>query len=80
MEKLVYILGTPAATDGASLRTALLEKTVPKLRDAGATRISVNVSDEDVAQGSAVAISRRDPPIRAAVSFWMDNADDRAPC
>ena len=33
-----------------------------------------------MAAGAGVTISRSTPPIRAMVSFWMDNADDRAPC
>ncbi|MCZ6463663.1 MAG: EthD domain-containing protein [Proteobacteria bacterium] len=80
MEKLVYLLSREASAPGADLRAALIEKAAPALRRAGASRISVNVNDEDVARGAGVTISRSDPPIRAMVSLWMENADDRAPC
>jgi hypothetical protein len=80
MEKLVYVISQEASLPGADLRAALVEKAAPALRAAGASRISVNVGDEEVAAGAGVTISRSTPPIRAMVSFWMDNADDRAPC
>ncbi len=80
MEKLVYLITREADLPGADLRGALIEKGVPALREAGASRISVNVEDEEVAQGTGVRIRRSVPPIRAMVSFWMQNSDDRAPC
>ncbi len=80
MEKLVYLISRKSDVPGADLRGALIEKAVPALREAGASLISVNVDDEDVAQGSGVTIRRSYPPIRAMVSFWMQNADDRGPC
>ena len=78
MEKLVYLIYGDADLPGATLRTALIEKAVPTLRSAGASQIAVNVHDEDTAAGRP--IRRSDPPIRAMVSFWMQNADDRTPC
>ena len=80
MEKLVYLIDRDAGVPGADLRAALVEKCAPLLRAAGATRIGVSVDDEHVAAGTGVLIRRSDPPIRAMVSFWMENADDRAPC
>lgn len=80
MEKLVYLLTRDGEAPGADLRAALVEKAVPALRAAGSSQISVNVDDEHVAQGEPVAIRRSQPPIRAMVSFWMQNADDRAAC
>ena len=80
MEKLVYLLHRGASVSGSKMRDHLILKVAPELRAAGATQISVNVADEDVAAGEKVVISRSDPPIRAMVSFWMQNADDREPC
>ena len=40
----------------------------------------MNVDDEDVAAGAGVRIRRAEPPIRAFVTFWLENADDRGPC
>ena len=75
MEKLVYLLTREADASGADLRTALIEKVAPVLRENGCSAISVNVNDEDVAQGAGVTIRNLDPPIRAMVSFWMQNSD-----
>ena len=80
MEKLVYLLTREPDVPGADLRSALIEKTAPAMRQAGASRISVNVNDESVSAGQAVTICHSNPPIRAMVSFWMENADDRGPC
>ncbi len=80
MEKLIYLLHQFSSTPGADLRTALLDKAAPALRDAGAVQITVNVNDEHVSAGAGVTISRSDPPIRAMISFWLQNADDRGPC
>ena len=80
MEKLVYLLNADPQASGADLREGLIEKAAPALREAGASQISVNVNDEHVDEGKGVTISRSDPPMRAMVSFWMQNADDREPC
>jgi len=78
MEKLVYLIFQEADLPGSELRAALLEKAAPALRAGGAREITVHVQDEEVADGTPMR--RSDPPIRAMVSFWMHNADDRAPC
>jgi len=80
MEKLVYVLCDDSAVDSAALRAALIESAAPALRSAGAERISVNVHDEHVAAGQAVTIRNAPTPIQAMASFWLENADDRAPC
>lgn len=80
MEKLVYLLTQQPAAPGSDLRTALVDKAAPALRAAGAMNIGLSVEDEDVAAGEAVRIRRADPPIRAMISFWLHNADDRGPC
>jgi hypothetical protein len=80
MEKLVYLLFARPRAGGGELREALIHKVAPQLRAAGATRIAVNVSDEDVARGAGVRIRKSDPPIEAMVSLWLENSDDRAPC
>lgn len=80
MEKLAYLIHQNLEVPGADIRSALIEKATPALRQAGATQIAVSVNDEHVAVGDGVAIRRADPPIRALVTFWMQNADDRAPC
>ena len=78
MEKLAYLVYHEADHEGDELRRTLVEKAVPALREGGAFYITVNVQDGDVAEGEAMRQS--DPPIRAMVSFWMQDADERAAC
>jgi len=80
MEKLAYLVHQTLDTPGPDLRSALIDKAAPSLRTAGASQIAVSVHDEHVAQGEGVTIRRADPPIRALVSFWMQNSDDRQAC
>lgn len=80
MEKLTYLLRYGANATGEELRGSLLERVAPALRAAGALRIGVSIDDEHVALGKERAIVKSDPPIRALVSFWMENADDRSAC
>ena len=80
MEKLVYLLHPEASVAAAVVRDGLLQEAVPGMRAESAERISVNLFDEAVEQGTAVVISHSDPPIRAAVTFWLENSDDRAGC
>jgi hypothetical protein len=76
MQKLFYLLFDDAAADGGKLRDALCGTAVPTMRTSGAEDITVFASDEDVAEGHPVRQS--DPPIRAMVSFWLEDAADRA--
>jgi len=78
MEKLVYLLFDEGDRDGAGLREALREKAAPALRAAGATGITLHVQDEHVAAGTP--LRKSDPPIRATVSLWLPDSDDRTPC
>ncbi len=80
MEKLAYVIRQSDGVSGASLRDALIEKSAPRLRDAGAIHVQVNVNDEDVAQGEAIRIRMIEPPMRAMVTFWMEDADEREGC
>lgn len=78
MEKCVYLLFDEAERPGAELRDALREKAVPALRAAGARNITLHVQDEHVAAGGP--LRKSDPPIRAMVSLWLEDSDDRGPC
>ena len=78
MEKLCYLLFHEAELPGSALRQALVEKAAPALRAAGAREITLHVQDEEVAAGTP--LRRSDPPIRAMVSFWMQDSDERAGC
>lgn len=80
MEKVVYLLHPGREWSGAQLREGLVSEVAKRLRAEGAHWISVNVADEAVLQGKSVTISHSDPPIRAALCFWLENSDDRAQC
>ena len=77
MEKLYYLVFEAPEVPGSQLRTSLVEGAVPAIRQAGGSRVVVNVQDEEVADGTP--LRRHDPPLRAAVSFWLESADDRGP-
>lgn len=78
MEKLAYLLFDEGDVPGAKLRQTLVEKTAPTLRSAGAREICIHAQDDEVAAGTPMRKS--DPPIRAMVSFWLEDSDDREGC
>ena len=77
MQKLFYLLFDDADADGDALRDALIEKAVPAMREGGAAQITVFASDAEV--GAGTPIRQVAPPIRAMVSFWLEDAADRGP-
>lgn len=77
MQKLFYLLFDRPDADGTKLREALCSTAVPSMRASGATEITVFGADADVEAGSP--IRQTDPPIRAMVSFWLEDAADRGP-
>ncbi len=78
MEKLCYLLFHDSELAGSTLRQALVEKAAPALRAAGARELWLHVQDEEVAAGTP--LRRSDPPIRAMLSWWMQDSDERAAC
>jgi hypothetical protein len=79
MQKLFYLLFDEADVSGTKLREALCATAAPAMRSAGASEITVFANDEDVAAG-IFQVRRSDPPIRAIVGFWLEDAADRGPC
>jgi EthD domain len=75
MQKLFYLLMDAATADGDALRQAIFAKAVPAMRASGAKEITVFAADKDVAAGRPMR--QIDPPIRAMVSFWLEDAADR---
>ena len=80
MEKLVYLMwgdGTPERGD--LLRDRLLLETAPRLTDAGAHAVTVNVHDTSAAEApSPVPTPEGEDPHVAQVSVWVDSYDRRA--
>ena len=79
MEKLVYLLGKNPDQPGAAMRSPLIERIVPQLKDAGAYRINVNIADltETVAKQAPARLMGPWDKIGAVISFWLDNLDKR---
>ena len=77
MQKLFYLLFDSAEADGTKLRQSLCDVAAPVMRANGASEITVFGADADVEAGQP--IRQLDPPIRAMVSFWLEDAADRGP-
>jgi hypothetical protein len=77
MTKLFYLLCDHADDEGTALRESLCTLAESELRGLGAREITVFGCDSDVAAGQP--IRRSDPPIRAMMSFEIDDANARHP-
>lgn len=75
MEKLVYLLMGPAGGAGASLAAELRGPVVEGLRQRGAYRIQVNVTDPSLGEPFGVEPDPDDDHIIAAVSLWVDASE-----
>jgi hypothetical protein len=78
MEKLVYLIRERASRDGAQLRGQMLGDVVHQLHDRGATGVSVHLSDDKVTIPGPMPCPGGELPLRAGVSLWLDNHDERA--
>ena len=78
MQKLFYLLFDSPDRSGSEMGLVLREKAAPEIRASGATGITVYANDEDVS-GGLFMVRRSDPPIRAMLSFWLDDAAERVP-
>jgi len=80
VEKLVYVVWKPPSTSDAAFAAALRERVAPQLASLGARGLALHLVDADVQDALRARITRLAPPISGVVSFWLDAADDRAPC
>lgn len=81
MEKLIYLLDRDPSADMAAFTRTLVDELVPRVREAGAYRITLNVADldEPVRAASPGRIAGPWERFGAALHFWMDTLDRRAP-
>lgn len=79
MEKLVHLVRAREDLDGADLRRRALEETVPALRAAGASGISVHLADDAVGIPGPMPCPGGELPVRAAVAAWWPAHDLRPP-
>jgi hypothetical protein len=75
VEKLCYVLWTPASRGAGALRDAILGEAVPRLREHGAADLKLLVADEHVAGVQKARITRMDPPIAGLLSLWLPCVD-----
>jgi hypothetical protein len=79
VEKLIYLIWERPSRDPAELGAQLLTDVAPRLLDAGARGLQVDVDDEHAQVASMVPVPDDELPMRAEVSIWDDAHDDRAP-
>lgn len=82
MEKLIYLLDrAEAGSDNAALSAALRTQLVDAIKAAGGYRITLNIADLDapVLRDSPARIAGTWDRFGAAVHFWLDSIDARAP-
>ena len=79
MEKVMYLLGSPAGTEPDQNRKRLLDEVAPRLLELGARSLSMNIDDSDAAVRAPVSAPEGEVPISATVSIWLDCHDFRAP-
>ena len=81
MEKSIYFLQKSATVSVEAFRDNLLNKLVPRLQALGASQLTINVADispsiQEQAPGRLIGPWQT---LSAAVSFWHDCLDQRAP-
>ena len=77
MEKLVHVVRVRPSVDGAHLRGTALGEVAPRLRDAGATGVSIHLVDDRVSIPGPMPCPGGELPVRAVISYWVPCHDDR---
>jgi hypothetical protein len=77
VEKLVYVLWRRSDLEPAAFREALRGEVAERLLALGAPRLTLHLVDEAAAAAAKARLTRLDPPLEGAASFWLDTADDR---
>jgi hypothetical protein len=79
MEKLVYLTWKKPELPIEAYRQQLIERVAPRLLDAGARRLDVNVSDLLGTIPKPMLLMGEGASLSAAVSLWLDCYDARGP-
>ena len=77
MNKLIYLLFPRAPMERATRRETLLESCAPRLLDAGARYLLINVEDDLVTVPSPSPTTPLTDPFVAEVSIWVDDMSAR---
>jgi hypothetical protein len=75
--KLVFLLWAPAEPSPDALRHTLLETCAPRLLEAGAVQLAMNLADAESRMRSPSPALTLDPPICAEVSAWVEDLAHR---
>ena len=79
MEKLVYVVWKPRQQTEDEFKHALLDSAAPELLERGASGLCISVVDDAVASGARLRMGQIDPPKSGLVTFWVEQAQERAP-
>ena len=77
MIKLIYLLWPRQAMEPAARRLTLIEGCAPKLLDAGARYLLMNVDDDFATVPSPAPTTKLTDPFAAEVSIWIDDLGAR---
>lgn len=83
MEKMIYLLWQNDTTDPQAAvkpnwHPSLRECLVPELQAAHASRLRLNLADNDIAPALPMRLTTQPPAPDALVSFWLNSANERS--
>lgn len=78
MIKIIYLLWPIRPMEPADRRRVLLERSAPRLLDAGARFLLMNIDDDMVTVPSPAPTTKRSNPFVAEVSVWVDDISAHA--
>jgi hypothetical protein len=79
MEKLMYLLWAAEPAEANHFNRVLLGEVAPRLRELGATKVTIEVDDADSDVPTPVPLPEGELPLIGVVSFWLDCHDRRGP-
>jgi hypothetical protein len=77
VEKLIYLVRERASRDAAHLRGEVIGEVVPQMIDAGASNVSVHLTDDHVLIPGPMPCPGGELPLRVAISLWLPAHDLR---
>ncbi|MGB5267386.1 MAG: hypothetical protein WBN30_12390 [Polyangiales bacterium] len=78
MIKLIYLLWPRQPMEPEARRLALVERCAPKLLDAGARYLLMNIDDDFATVPSPTPTTKLTDPFAAEVSIWVDDLNARS--
>ncbi len=75
----MYLLWDRPSRDRRELRETMLDDVAARLSALGPAALSIDLDDDHATAPTGVPTPDGELPIRAVVSLWLDNQDDRGP-